>query len=255
MDDCSAGAELVYVIGHTVIKASAHSNNQITAVHDHVGLVGAMHTEHAKKLRIRPRVRTEPHQGVGYREVQQSRQLGEVLTAIAQNDPAASVDYRATRLHHLVNSLANLPGMTTGHRRVGTHFDFLRVLVRHLDQRAGLVLRNIDQHRPRAPGGGNIEGLFHHLGNIFRVSYREAVFHDRPAYTHHIGFLKGVITDPVGTHLPGKHYHGNRIHISSSNTRYCIGSTGTRGHQHHSRLARRSGVAVCRMGRRLLVTH
>src|SRR5690606_1413272 len=138
---------------------------------------------------------------------------------------------------------------------VGAHLDLFRELVRQLHLWGGLVLGDIDQHRARAAGGGDVERLAHDLGNVFGATDHEAVLHDRAADADHVGFLEGVIADPVRTDLAGDHDHRDGIHVGGGDAGHGIGRTRAGGDQYHTRFASGTGVAVGGMGRGLFVAH
>ena len=94
-------------------------------------------------------------------------------------------------------------------------------------------------------GGRQVLGPAHH----------EAVLHDGPRDTDHVGFLEGILTDQVRSHLAGKHDHRNRVHIGGGDTCHGIGGARAGGHQYHARLASCARIAIRRMGGRLLMAH
>ena len=54
--------------GDAVVEARADADHHVAIVHRQVGLVGAVHAEHAEPLRIGGGIGAEPHQGRGDRE-------------------------------------------------------------------------------------------------------------------------------------------------------------------------------------------
>ena len=100
-----------------------------------------------------------------------------------------------------------------------------------------------------------MESLLDGRGNILGALNQETVLHHRPGDTDHIGLLEGVIADQVGLHLARQYHHGNGIHVGRGDAGDGIGGTRTRGYQHHARLAGGAGVAVGRVGGRLLMAH
>ncbi len=255
MDDLGARAELLGVVGDPVVQARAGGQNHVGVVHRHVGFVGAVHTEHAEELLVGARIGAQPHQRVGDRIVELAGHRGERLAGVPLNHAAAGVDHRALGLEQLVHRLANLPGVPPGDRHVGAHLDLLRVLVREGLVGRRVVLGNIDQNRAGTAGAGDVEGLFDHLRDLTGVANHEAVLHDRPRQTDHVGLLEGVVADPVGAHLAGQHHHGNGVHEGGGNAGDGIGRAGAGGHQHHAGLAGGAGIAVRGMRGGLLVAH
>ena len=56
---------MVQMPGHPVIETRPDAHHHITAMHGEIGLIGAVHAQHAEVLRVRGRERAEAHQGSG----------------------------------------------------------------------------------------------------------------------------------------------------------------------------------------------
>ena len=78
MNDLGTRAELGDRISYAVIKTRTHCKDHIRVMHCHVGLVEAMHTQHAQKLPVTARIRTQTHEGIGHRVIQPARQCGQL---------------------------------------------------------------------------------------------------------------------------------------------------------------------------------
>ena len=61
MDDGGVGAELFDVSGDPVVEAGTDGDQHIGLVHRHVGLVGAMHSQHAEEVLAAARIGAQPH--------------------------------------------------------------------------------------------------------------------------------------------------------------------------------------------------
>ena len=81
------------------------------------------------------------------------------------------------------------------------------------------------------------------------------MLHHRTGHTNHVGFLEGVIANPVRAYLTGQHHHGNRVHKSGGQAGNGVSGARPGGDHDHTRLAGGTGIAVRRMGSRLLVTN
>ncbi|RMU40910.1 hypothetical protein ALP29_201009 [Pseudomonas syringae pv. avii] len=83
----------------------------------------------------------------------------------------------------------------------------------------------------------------------------EAVLHDRPGDTDHIGLLECVGAHQGARYLTGQNHHRNGVHIRRGDTGNGIGCTRAGRHQHHTRLAGGARIAVGHVRSRLLVTN
>ena len=246
-------AELADVAGHAVVEARTDGDQHVAIVHGHVGLVGAVHAEHADEQRIVGRKGAEPHERVRARIAEQAHQFGERLRGVVDDDAAAGVEHRPLGREHEIDRLLDLPRMALGRRMVGTHRYRLRVGV--LGLLRGHVLRKIDQHRAGPASGGDVEGLLDGDGQVRDVLHQKIVLHARTRDADRVDFLEGVVTDQMGRHLAADDDHRNGIHVGGGDAGDGVGDAGAGGHQHHAGLAGGARVAVGRVGRALLVAH
>src|SRR5690606_1672445 len=93
------------------------------------------------------------------------------------------------------------------------------------------------------------------LGDVLLTLDHVVVIHDGAGNTDHVGFLKGVVTDPVLGYLTGDHHQGDGIHVGGGNAGDGIGGTGPRGDQHRPHLAGDAGIGIGGVDRGLLVAH
>src|SRR3546814_43749 len=117
------------------------------------------------------------------------------------------------------------------------------------------VLRQVDHHRTRTAGGGDVERLVHDPGEVVRILHQVVVLGAGPGDAGGVGFLEGVVADQVRRHLAGQAHDRNRVHQRVGEPGDRVGRTRTRGDQHHADLAGRPGIALGGVHRRLLVAH
>ena len=249
------GAELRQLAGNPVVETGADGDDEVRLVHGHVGLVGAVHPQHAEIVRVGGRHRAEPHECLGNGETGLLHQLAQLVGGIALDDAAATVDHRALGLYHEIHGLANLLGMPLLHRPVGTHADLLRIVVGNAHARIGDILGNVHQHRAGTPGGGDIERLGKGLRDILHPLDEKIVLHAGTGDAGDVHLLEGVAADEGGGHLAGEHHHGNGIHVGSGDAGYRVGGARPRGHQRNAGLARGPRIAISGMGSGLFVAH
>ncbi|MNS30954.1 hypothetical protein D3C72_629970 [compost metagenome] len=224
-------------------------------VHRQVGGVAAVHAEHADELTVGARVATEAHQGIGHWQVEHLRQFGQWCGTTAQDHAAARVQHRTLGRQEHFCRLADLTGVTANSRAVGTQLGFFREDVFELLGRVGHVFRNVDNDRTRTTGLRQVEGLLHDFRDFRGVLDHEAVLHDRPGDTDHVGFLERIGANHGARHLAGNDHHRNGVHVGGGDTGDGVCCARTGSHQYHAGFTGGTGVAVSHMGSRLLVTN
>ncbi|CAA7626911.1 conserved hypothetical protein [Magnetospirillum sp. UT-4] len=239
--------------GDAVVEAGADIDHQIAAVHGQVGLVGAVHAEHAQRLRIRAREAAQAHQGLGAGEAGHAHELGQQLAGRGAgiDHAAADVEQRPLGVGDHVDRL--LDGLDVAlHRRLVFGLELARPLVLAL----GLdhVLGQVDQHRAGTAGAGDVEGLVHGAGQIVDVLDQVIVLGARPGDAGDVGFLEGVVADQAGRHLAGEAHQRHRVAQGIGQAGDGVGGAGARGDQHAADLAGGAGVALGGMHGGLLVT-
>ena len=255
MNDLGTRAELGDRISYAVIKTRTHCKDHIRVMHCHVGLVEAMHTQHAQKLPVTARIRTQTHEGIGHRVIQPARQCGQLCRTLTLNNPAPGIDHGSLGAEQHARRFANLARVTFGRRLIGAHADRLGVLVFELVLRVGQIFWDVDHNRPWTARGGDKKGLLDSRRNILRLLHQKAVFNDRAGDTDHVGLLKRILTNEMALDLTRDHDQGYRVHIGRGNARNRVGRAGPRCHQDDTGLTGGARIAVCRMGSCLLVAH
>ncbi len=169
-------------------------------------------------------------------------EFDQLRRTVAQNHPAAGVDHGPPGRQDQIHRLANLAGVTLNRGVVGTQLDFLGIVVLRLGD--SHILGQINQHRARPTGAGDIERFLDGFSELPDVSDQEIMLDTGPGNADRVHFLKGVITDQRGGHLAGEHHQRNRIHIGIGDAGNCIGEAGAGGHQRDARFAAGARITI-----------
>ena len=183
--------EMLGVADDAVVKTGAHGQQHIAVLHGVVGFHRAVHAQHAQELAVARRVGAQAHQGVGAGVTQHVHQGAQLGRRVAQKHAAAGVNIGTLGREQQLQRLADLAAVALAHRVVRAHFHTGGVTgVGHFFE--GHVFRNVHHHRAGAAAAGDVEGLFHGLGQVARVLDQKVVLDDRARDTHGVALLKSV---------------------------------------------------------------
>ena len=106
------------------------------------------------------------------------------------------------------------------------------------------VDRDIDEHRTRPAGGGDVEGLLEDAGEVARILDQIAAFCEGLARAGDVRLLEDVAPQQVASHLAGDGHQRNGIHIGGGESRDEVGRPGTRSGHADAHPAGSAGVAA-----------
>ena len=254
MNDLAVGAkEMFRIADHPVVEARADGEQHVAVLHRHVRFVRSVHAGQAGELRIGSRQPAQSHQSVRARIAELADETRELRRRIVQDDAAARIDHRPLRIEQELNGLLDLPRVAFRDGVVRTERDRLRII--EFGRRLRDVLGNIDEHRSRTSGGGQIERLLERDGQILHVLHEEVVLDARPRDADGVALLERVLADCVRRHLAGDDDERDRVHVGGRDSRDRIGHARTGSDQRDADLVRRARIPVGSVDRALFVTH
>ena len=161
VDDLGVGGEGVDAAGDAVVEAGAEGDQQVALLHRRGGGGGAVHAGHAEVERVVVGEHATRHQRGDDVDPGEVDQLAQRLGGARLEHAAADVEHRPLGLEDQLGRLLDHPRVTLGGRavagqRVGDLF-VGRPVPRHLVLQH--VLRDVDQRRPGAARGGDVERL------------------------------------------------------------------------------------------------
>ena len=255
MDLLRARREGIDPAGDAVVEARADADHHVAIVHGVVGLVGAMHAEHAEPLLVGGRVGAEPHQRRGDGKAGHAHELAQALAGERPgiDDAAAGIEDRPLGVGHQLDRRGHRALVALGLRVVAL---VLRVgeagilALGELD-----VLGDVDHDRTRAAGARDVERLVQDARQRVHVLDEIIVLGAGARDADRVAFLEGVVADQMRRHLAGDADHRNRIHQRIGQAGDGVGRAGARGDEHDADLAGRARIAFGGMHGALLVAH
>ena len=117
------------------------------------------------------------------------------------------------------------------------------------------ISRDVDEHRARTAGRGDVKRFLHHPRNILRIFNQVRVLDKGQGRAENICFLERVRPDQIAVDLSGDRDDRDRIQIRRRDARDQIRRPRAGRRQTHADLSRFSGVTAGVMRRSLFVAN
>jgi len=134
--------------------------------------------------------------------MQRPGKAAQFLRGVCRHHTAAGIDDGFFCAEYFIKRPQNLAGIAFEGRFIAPDVDLFGIC--EIYCLVNNILGKINEHGPRAPGAGDIEGLFNNFGELLDVLYQIIMLGARTGNAHDVGFLKRVIADQRGGHLAGK---------------------------------------------------
>ena len=250
-----AGREGVEPAGDAIVEARADADHHVAIVHRPVRLPGAVHAEHAEPLRVGGGKCAKPHQGRGDREPGELDQFAQQVAGAAAgiDHAAATIKHRALGGRHHLHRALYCIGLALELRPIAAVMEFGRLEISALGELD--VFGNIDHDRTGTAAGSDMERLMQHMRQIGDRFDQIIILSAGPGDADGVAFLKGVIADEMGRHLPGNGDQRHRVAQCVGQAGDRIGRARARRHQHRADLSGRARITLGGMHRALFVAH
>lgn len=254
------GGKLGDGAGDSIVESSTKGDDTVGVLHGHVGVAGAVHTEHVESLRVSLVEGTKTLQGGGDGDLGLLGKLLEQLGALLVAENTLS-DVEDGLLGHVDEVGGSLDGLLL--ELVGGSRSQVGERVRGdgglggdgLSQDGGGdILGQVDQNGAGSARGGNLKGLVDSSRELGDVLDHDVPLGARSGDSDNVGLLEGVSTDNGGQHLAGEDNHGGTVRKSVLHGCDDVGGTGAGGDENDTGLAGGTCVALGHVAGALLVS-
>ena len=253
----ASGANVGDLAGDAVVEAGAERDQQVGLLHRGGRRGRAVHAGHAERQRVIVGEHAARHQRRDDVDAGQFGQLAQRLGRTRLEHAAADVQHRPLRLHDQLGGLLDHPRVALGGRPVAGERRRDLVVARPVPRHLVLqhVLRQVDQRRAWAAGGGDVERLPDRHRDLLRRHHQFVVLGARARDAERVALLEGVGADRRRAHLTGDADHRDRVHEGVHQRRHEVGRRRAGRHHRHARPPGDVGVALGHVPGALLVAH
>ena len=256
MDDLCVGGEAVEAAGDPVVEAGAEGDQQVGLLHGGDSREVAVHAGHAEAQLVAVGKGTPGHERGDDVDAGHLGELSQHLAGSGLEDSAAHVEDGALSRPDQVGGDGYARRVDPGGRVVAreVHLD----VVGPLHRRAGVVgiddvLGDVDEHRPRTAGRGDVERLLDDPGDVLCLGDEEVVLGDRHGDAGGVALLEGVRADGGVRHLTGDADQWHRVEVGVAEGGDDVGGGGSAGDHGAAGPAGGVRIAGCHVAGALLV--
>ncbi len=183
-------------------------------MHRQIGLIRAVHAQHAQPVLAGCGIAAKAHQRGGDRKVGLGDQLTQQLRRAGArvDDAAARIDDRALGAFQQRNRILNRGLVAFGFGRIRRFAVLLRSLVAAVGELH--ILRDVDQNRAGTTRCCDVKRLMDCIAQRIRIFHQPVMLGAGSRDADGVRFLKGVVADHEGRDLTRQADHRDRIHQS-----------------------------------------
>ncbi len=241
VDDLRLACEAIDPSRRPVVEPGADVDQQVGLVERVVDVLVAVHPHHAERERVRLGKGAEPQQSEDDRDAGSLDQAGEEVRRAGEHDAVPGHDQRPLRRVDRLRRQPHLPHVRHRRRLVAAPADARRVMERGLLEKN--VLWDVDQHRPRAAGGRQIERFLDRRRDLLGPLHEIVVLGDRQGDAGDVDLLKGVAPDQRLPDLPRDGDDGDGVEHRVREAGDEVGGARPGGRHADARLTGDTGVA------------
>ena len=246
------GIEVLEAAHRAVVEAHADADHDVGGVGRHVAVVVAVHAQEAVRQGVRVGDRGDAQQRRDDGGVDLLGDRAQLVGGAGEDDALAGQD---DGLLGRVDEFGGAFDVVLGRARddrIAAQMHALRVAVPvgGLDE---YVLGDVDEHRPLAARGGDVEGLLDGLRHLAGAHDEVVVLRDRQRDAGDVGLLEAVAAEQVAGDVARQDDHRHGIHVGRADAGDEVGRAGAGGRQADAGATADAGVGVGGVGGRLLV--
>ena len=244
--------ELGELARHAVGEARTAGDDEVGLGHCEVGVLRAVHADRADVERVGSRERPLSHKRGDHGQLQRVGQLDQLIGGTGADHTAADVEHGALGTLDALDRRADLLGIAAVGGAIRGKVHLIGIVEDHLLRQD--VGRNVDQHRARTAGCGDMERFAEGGRQLIGGLQQEGVLDHGHGDPDDVGFLEAVSADDAARHLAGDDYERHAVHIGGCDAGNGVGGAGAGGDDDDADVARGARIAVGLVHRTLLMT-
>ena len=225
---------------------------QVRLGHGKVGVLRAVHAHRSYVERVGSGERALAHKRGDHGQLQRVSQFDQLIGRTGADHAAADVEHGALGTLHTLHRRANLLGIAAVSGAIRGQVHLIGIVEDHLLRQD--IGRNVDQHRARTAGCGDMERFAEDGRQLIGGLQQEGVLDHGHGDADDVGLLEAVGADDAAWHLTGDDHERHAVHIGGGDAGDRVGGARAGGNDDHADVARCARIAIGLVHRALLMT-